>query len=78
MRISIMKEDRDFVPDGENYEVTLDGVKQTQCISADSDKGEIARYKVNGVGIPCVNRSGKFIVEVLSGNVVINKVPRAT
>ena len=76
MRISVCKEDRDYVSNSADFQVTLDGVRQISCISADSDKGEIVRYRLNHCGVPVANRSGNPVVETVTGNVVITFVPR--
>lgn len=75
MRISIVCGDKDFINDGKNYSVTLDGVKQTHCIMADSDKGVVQRYKLNRYGVVTVNRQGKTLTEVVYGSVVIKYIP---
>ena len=72
MRISVLKGDPDYTEHGGSFNVTLDGVVQTVCVIADSDKGEIVRYKLNAMGLPSKDRSGKFILETLKGKVSIH------
>jgi hypothetical protein len=72
MRISVLKGDPDFVRDGQNYTVTIDGVKQTHCITADAEKGVALRYKKNAIGMLCKSR-GKFVTEEARGIVVIER-----
>ena len=72
-RISILPGDPDRVPDPQNYDVFIDGVKQTNCIVADAEKGTALRYKKNTVGMLCKGRGGKFQTEEVRGAIVITK-----
>ena len=76
-RISILPGDQDRVPNPQNYDVFIDGVKQTHCIVADSEKGTALRYKKNAVGMLCKGRGGKFQTEEVTGIVtILPKVPK--
>ena len=76
-RISILPNDPDRVPDPQNYDVFIDGVKQTHCIVADTEKGTALRYKKNAVGMLCRGRNNKFLTEEVTGIVtILPKVPK--
>ncbi len=76
-RISILPGDPDRVPNPQNYDVFIDGVKQTHCIVADAEKGTALRYKKNAVGMLCRRRNNKFLTEEVQGVVaILPKVPK--
>lgn len=51
------------------FDVYLNGKKQTQCVLADSDKGYVIRYKTL-YGVP-VTRGNVRVVERIAGKVEI-------
>ena len=71
-RISVLKGDPDFTRDPQNYIVTIDGVKQTHCVTADAEKGIALCYKKTSLGTLCKVR-GKFVTEEVRGIVVIER-----
>jgi hypothetical protein len=72
MRLSIIVGDHSDAFDARNYDVFLDGEKQTVCLIADEEKGMVRRYKRNAIGMLSKGRNG-LIVEDLKGVVVIKR-----
>lgn len=67
MRLDIRNMDRKYCA---QFDVTLNGVKQTQCIVADSDKGYVIRYKTSKFGLHEM-KNGKTVHERVEGLVTI-------
>lgn len=67
MRLDIRNMDRKYCA---QFDVTLNGVKQTQCIVADSDKGYVIRYKTSKFGLHEM-KNGKTVHERVEGLVSI-------
>lgn len=72
MRLSIVVGDYTDAKDTANYDVFLNGEKQTVCLIADEEKGMVRRYKRNALGMLSKGRNG-LIVEDLKGVVVIKR-----
>lgn len=73
MCLSIRQGDPNYTANAKDYNVHLDGVKQTHCIIANSENGYILRYKKTGIGTLRKGRNDKFESEVVFGNVVITR-----
>ncbi len=73
MRLSVLQGDPNYTPNAKDFNVHLDGVKQTHCIVADSENGYILRYKKTAIGTLRKGRNGKFETEEVFGNVVITR-----
>ena len=78
MRISVLAGDPDCIRNIRDYNVTLDGIPLTNCLVADSDKGEALCYKLNRFGVLVLNRQGKLETVTLRGTVVITKLEKAS
>lgn len=77
MRISVVKTDPDYVKDIKNYIVTLDGTRVIGLVSANEEFGEVLVYKMdeNDNVVMSGTEKDKVLVEVLTGEVVIEKKP---
>ena len=78
MRISVLAGDPDCIRNPRDYKVTLDGIPLTNCLVADSDKGEALCYKLNRFGVLVPNRQGELETVTLRGTVVITKREKAS
>ena len=67
MRLDIRNMDRKYCA---QFDVTLNGVKQTQCIVADSEKGYVIRYKTGKFGLHEM-KNGNTVHERVEGLVTI-------
>lgn len=75
MRLSILKDDVSYSV--ENFilamhcHITLDGVNQNYCVTADEELGMVERYKTDENGKISINGDGEAELEVVHGKVVI-------
>lgn len=71
MRISVRNDDPGFINDANKYKVTLDGVLQNFCITADDVEGTVLVLTFNKKNKAVFDEAGKQIEEWKSGTVTI-------
>jgi hypothetical protein len=72
MRVSVVPTDPGYRVQAYNYSVLLDGVEQTQCITADEEQGYVVRYKTDAHGKLVFNAGTEACeTEVVHGKVEI-------
>lgn len=72
MRITAIRADPDYTPDGYKYIIKLDGVRLTHCITADDESGYVWIYVLDASGLPILEDDGtELVLRRLEGKVEI-------
>lgn len=77
MRISALKDDPGYRDDAYQFNIFLNGVKRTDCFTADEETGEVVAYTADENGNRVVDpETGALVLQTLTGTVVISRRDR--